>query len=150
MRWFRLAACKACVKARVPAESFGSEGSGRARRDPGLLDFRFFLAGPRAGGVRERLARLVVDDRSRRLEDRALERGSSRHLAEARLAVLRLGRLLVVDQAPCLIEELLADESGHEPACDADRDEKQLHGEGNVYPGDPTGIPGSRWQSRTT
>src|SRR4051794_6949077 len=140
MRRFRLAACKACVKARVRPASLrslrvGLEAGGE------LLLVGLLLARPGARGVGERLTRLVVDDRARALEDGALERRRGHDLAEAGLAMRRLRRLLVVDQAPCLLEQLLADEPGEQAARHAEGNEEKLHERGNVYPVKRSGIP---------
>jgi putative thioredoxin len=72
----------------------------------------------------------VVEEAPDGAEDRALERKRREQLCPRCLAVLGIGGLLLVDQAPDLLEGLLADEAGQEAAEDADRDEEDLAHEG--------------------
>ena len=51
-------------------------------------------------------------------EDRSLEGSGEQQPPPADLAMLRVGRLLLVDQAPDLIEDLLAEEAGQQPPAD--------------------------------
>src|SRR5256885_16597471 len=60
-------------------------------------------------------------------EDRPLEGQRDRELDVVDLAMLSLGGLLVVDDPPQRLEELLAQKAGDEPAGDAEWDEQELH-----------------------
>src|SRR3954452_12849173 len=116
------------------------------------------VARPGAGGVRERDARAAIHGFLRGAEDRALDGRGGDHLGPRRLAVLALGRLLVVDQAPHLLEQLLAEEAGQQAGDDAEGREEELHA-AKVYPGrgagtsrctmaapdDPTDLPRRSW-----
>src|SRR5207249_153299 len=82
----------------------GSSGSWRRSFRLGSL-----LARPGPGQLRERPPRAVVEDAPCGPEDRALERQRREELRPRRLTALRVRRLLLVDQAPDLLEELLAD-----------------------------------------
>src|SRR5207248_7206403 len=92
-----------------------------------LFGLGLFLAGPASGEPRKGAPRLVIHGRADGAEDRTLERGGEQDLGEGHVAVLRLRRLLVVDHAPGLLEQLLAEEARDQAADDAERDEEQLH-----------------------
>src|SRR5256885_2050208 len=65
-----------------------------------LLRLRLRLPRPAAGRALERTARGVVGEPARSTEDRSLERERGDHLRARYVAMLGLGRLLVVDQGP--------------------------------------------------
>src|SRR5919199_806441 len=92
LRRFRLAACKRAVKAWLTLHPGG--------RKAAFFGLCPVAPRPRAGRARERRARAAIDCLLGGAEDRALERGGGDHLAPARVAVLALGRLLVVEQRP--------------------------------------------------
>src|SRR3954469_18083799 len=106
----------------------------RVRVEPSLLRLGTLFARPRARGVGEGGARAAVDGFLGGAEDCALKRARGGDLGPGGVAVLALGRLLVVDQAPDLLEDLLADEAGQQAGDDAEGCEEELHGQ-KVYPG---------------
>src|SRR5205085_12701534 len=91
-----------------------------------LFRLGLFFARPGAGERGEGWARLVIHRGPGAPEDAALEDGGQDHLAEARVAVLRVRRLAFVDHPPELLEQLPAREAGDQSADDAERDEEQL------------------------
>src|SRR5215213_6476632 len=60
-------------------------------------------------------------------EDRALDEQRRHHFRPGELAMLRAGRLLLIDQAPDFLEDLLTDDSSDQAEDDADRREDDLH-----------------------
>src|SRR6476646_2631207 len=92
----------------------------------GSLRFRLLFAGPLPRRAREHATTLVVHQPAQHPEDRALEGQRGDQLRVLDLAVLGLGRLLVVDQPPELLEDLRADEPCDEAAEDAERNERDL------------------------
>jgi hypothetical protein len=90
----------------------------------------------------------MVGEAPYRPEDRSLERERSNHLRNGDLAMLRLGRLLLIDKSPDLLEDLLADESGEEAGAYTYGNEEELHfqvlarGEGSETPWAPPVIRG--------
>src|SRR4051794_38854126 len=89
---------------------------GRANRTRyGLLRFRALVARPRAGQPRDAVAGAVVGEAADEPEDGALDHQCGEQLHEAAgLAVLRMGGLILVDQAPDLLEDLAPDDAGDE------------------------------------
>src|SRR4051794_10003775 len=75
-----------------------------------LLGVRDLLTRPEAGEVLEAAGPGAVDRGARRLEGDALDRRRAEDLAPARVPRRGLGRLAVVDHAPDLLEDLLAQE----------------------------------------
>jgi hypothetical protein len=69
----------------------------------------------------------MVHEAARHAEDRALDGQRRCQLATVDLTVLGLWRLLLVDHAPHLVEDLSGDQPGDQAAEEADRQEKQLH-----------------------
>src|SRR5256885_15822179 len=110
------------------------KGSGGRSRPSsrGSLRLRGLLARPAPREPRESAARLMVDGGAHGAEDRALEGGGQEDLAEADVAMLGLRRLLVVDDSPRLLEDLLAQEPGDQAADDAEWDEQELHARGTL------------------
>src|SRR4051812_48317488 len=96
---------------------------------PALLGLRLLRAGPAAGHTGESLARAVVRGGLGCPEDRALDGRRRDQLAPRDPPVLALGGLLVVDQPPHLIEDLLRQEAGDQAPDDAERrEEDATHG----------------------
>src|SRR3954451_12042501 len=94
-----------------------------------LLGLGPLVARPGAGELRDPMAGAVVGEPADEAEDRALDEEGGEQLDEAaRLAVLRVGWLVVVDQAPDLLEDLAADDAGDEAEDDAEGGEDELHG----------------------
>src|SRR5947199_2095733 len=110
----------------VPRSEPGTAGRATALRRS-LFRVRLFLARPGARDALERLPRAAIHGRARRSEDRAFERRRGEHLAPRGVAVLGLRGLALVDHAPGLLEDLLAQEAGDKAAGDAERDEQELH-----------------------
>jgi hypothetical protein len=71
----------------------------------------------------------VIGESPRGSEDRPLQRQRRKHLRQRDLSMLGVWRLLVIDQAPDLLEELLASQTGKEASHHADRYENELHGD---------------------
>src|SRR6202042_2471821 len=69
----------------------------------------------------------VIGEPPQQAEDRALQHESSGELAQRELAVLRVGGILIVDQAPHPVKQLLSDEPRREPRGDRDRLEHEAH-----------------------
>src|SRR3954452_18383551 len=90
-----------------PRRGVGGERVLRLLRSGGLLGLGALVARPGAGETRHAVAGAVVGEPAHEPEDRALdhERGEQLHEA-AGLAVLRVGRLVLVDEAPDLLEDL--------------------------------------------
>src|SRR4051812_8187009 len=115
------------------------------REGAALLGLGRFLARPAAGHAREGVACAVVCRCPGGPEDGPLQGGGQDHLAPGGDPVLGLRRLLVVDQAPHLVEHLLAHEAGKQAAEDAEGDEQELHGaEDYLRTGLSSGRPGWR------
>src|SRR3954447_21027234 len=93
-----------------------------------LLGLGPLLAGPGAGELRPAVAAAVVHQPAHEPEDRPLDEQRHEHLRQRHLAVLGPRRLLVVDQAPHEVEDLLGDLAGGDPQQQADRREDGLHG----------------------
>src|SRR5205823_10819001 len=110
----------------------------------GLFRLGLLLARPSPGEARECAPRFVVRGRPDGPEDRPLEGGGEQHLAERHVAVLGLRRLLVVNDSPDLLEQLLAEESGEQAAHDAERDEEELHAANVTRRSAPFTIPAWR------
>jgi hypothetical protein len=68
----------------------------------------------------------VVDGALRGPEDRAFDGERGEHLRLRDVPVLGLRRLVLVDQPPDLLEELLAEEPGDQARGDAERREEEL------------------------
>src|SRR3954451_21558820 len=98
-------------------------GGGGGHGPPGLrrlLGLGALVARPRAGELGDAMARAVVGEAADEAEDRALDKERRDQLHEAaRLAVLRVGRLVLVDQAPDLLEDLAPNDAGNEAEHDA-------------------------------
>src|SRR4051794_26758408 len=92
-----------------------------------LLGLGRLLAGPAAGQAGEPAPAAVVDEPAHQPEDRALDQQGGDQLAELDVAVLGVRRLLLVHQAPELLEDLLGDEAREQTAGDAHRHERVLH-----------------------
>src|SRR3954451_16564833 len=111
------------------ARGWVGNGMRRLLRSGGLLGLGTLVARPGAGETRHAVAGPVVGEAAHEPEDRALdhERGEQLHEA-AGLAVLRVGRLVLVDEAPDLLEDLAPEDAGGEAEGDAERREDELHG----------------------
>lgn len=68
----------------------------------------------------------MVEEAPDSTEDRAFERQRREELHPGRIAVLRVGRPLRVDQRPNALEDLSAQKAGRDSAEHADRDEERL------------------------
>ena len=68
----------------------------------------------------------MVEETSDRAEYRSLKQQRRNELLPFDLAVLRVGRLLVVNGTPQALEGLLADDSGNYPSEHAARDKENL------------------------
>src|SRR5215218_414584 len=101
-------------------------------REGNSLPFRGLLARPGAGQFRERGAGPMVDQAFDEAEDRPLDEQRRDQLRPGEFAVLGLRRLLFVDQAPDLFEDLLAGDSGDQSQHDADRGKDELHRNGSL------------------
>jgi hypothetical protein len=97
-----------------------------SRASEPLLGLGLRLAGPRAGDPRESEARSVVDQSADQRKQGSLDRQGGQELAPRDVAVLRLGGLLIVDQAPERREQLTADQASHQTAADAYRRKQKL------------------------
>src|SRR4051794_26339567 len=87
-----------------------------------LLGLGALVARPGAGELREAVPGAVVGEPADEAEDRALEHQRAEQLHEAAgLAVLRVRRLVLVEQAPDLLEDLAPHDAGDEPERDAER-----------------------------
>src|SRR3954451_5999188 len=93
-----------------------------------LLGLGPLLAGPGAGELRPAVAAAVVHQPAHEPEDRPLDEQRHQHLRQRHLAVLGPRRLLVVDQAPDEVKDLLGDLAGGDPQHQPDRREDELHG----------------------
>src|SRR5436305_15113815 len=104
-------------------------GAGLAPQRAIAVLFRLgcLLAGPRAGEPRKPAAGAVVEEACDDAGDRPLRGERDRELQVAHLAVLGVGRLLLVDEAPEPLEELLAEHPGEQASGDAERQEDDLH-----------------------
>src|SRR5207248_21918 len=103
----------------------------------GLFGLGLLLARPTAREALEYASHLVVDGGPGAPEHCPLEDRRGDQLAEARIAVLGLRRLPVVDHPPELLEQLPACEARDQSPDDAERDEEQLQKQvhaWNVYP----------------
>src|SRR3954452_7385584 len=100
-----------------------------------LFGLGLLLARPAAGEVGESLSPSVIHGRARGTEYRSLEGGGGDQLAPRRHPVLGLRGLLFVDQAPDLLEDLLAEKAGDQAADDAEWDEQKLHLRRGIPPG---------------
>src|SRR3954447_24402900 len=92
-----------------------------------LLRLGRFFARPAAGHPREPAARAVIGQTAHRAEDRALDDQGGHELGERDLTVLGARCLLVVEQAPDLVEDLLAQLARTETGGDPDGQEDELH-----------------------
>src|SRR5215210_3011075 len=99
----------------------GFSPNGRA-----LLGIRALLARPGACGAVEAAPRRVVRALLDGAEYGALERAGEQQAAPADVAVLRVRRLLLVYEAPDLVERLLADHAREQPENDRQRGEEHL------------------------
>src|SRR5215218_7466505 len=99
---------------------------------PGLLRLRPLLARPRAGRPRERAPAVMVGGLLHRAEDGPLDRRGDQQLRPVDLPVLGVRRLLVVEQAPDLVEDLPRHEARDQAATDADGDEEDLGHAGSI------------------
>src|SRR5215216_3949218 len=88
---------------------------------------RAFLAGPAARELREPSAQAVVDEAADDPEHCALDDERRDELDPVDLPVLGPRRLLLIEQSPDEVEELLGDLSGEQPGDDPDRHERELH-----------------------
>src|SRR3954464_3854077 len=98
------------------------EGGHGGARDPpvrGSLLLGLFLARPGARRVGEGGPHAAVHGHLGAAEYGALERPGGDHLAPRRVAVLALRRIVVVEQGPDLLEELIAEEARGQAADDA-------------------------------
>jgi hypothetical protein len=67
------------------------------------------------------VAYAVVEEAADQAEDGPLQEQSPRELGVLDLAVLRLRRLLIVDQTPHLLEELLSEQTSQQASQNAHR-----------------------------
>jgi acyl-lipid omega-6 desaturase (Delta-12 desaturase) len=98
-----------------------------ARRAPQLSGIRALVARPLARPAGEAASGGVVEEAPRGAEDRALYQQRQDQLRGRDLAMLRVRRLLFVDQAPHPLEGELRDQPGQQAAENAHGDERDLH-----------------------
>src|SRR5437764_14714426 len=91
-----------------------------------LRGFGALVAGPVAGRLAEGPSAQVVEQPADRAEDRALQEQRGDQLLPWDLAVLGIGGLLVVHEAPQPLEGLLADDAGKDAPEDAHGDKEDL------------------------
>src|SRR3954452_13855399 len=89
--------------------------------------FRRLVPRPATRDVVKRLAGVVIDQAAHGAEDRSLDRERKRQLQERDLLVLGLRSLLVVEQAPDRVEDLLRRLTGDQPGDDRERQKQKLH-----------------------
>src|SRR5205814_8311861 len=101
----------------------------RRRGDPvtSSVGRRPLLPRPAAGEAVEAMPRAAVDEPANRAEDRPFDRQRGEKERPAHLAMLGLGGLLVGDEPPDGVEELLRDRAGEDAAEDAEGEEEDLH-----------------------
>src|SRR5436190_4748348 len=105
------------------------EWAPRRRGDPvtSSVGRRPLLPRPAAGEAVEAMPRAAVDEPANRAEDRPFDRQRGEKERPAYLAMLGLGGLLVGDEPPDGVEELLRDRAGEDAAEDAEGEEEDLH-----------------------
>src|SRR5690348_1908157 len=100
----------------------------------GLALLLLLLPRPDPGEVAEALRPETVDRGAGHAEGHALDGGGADDLRPGRLLRRRLRRLLLVEDAPDGVEQLLADQAGHEAEHDAERLVEDLHGRPSSQP----------------
>src|SRR5215210_6116468 len=92
----------------------------------GLFRIWALFAGPGARGAVEAASRGVVRELLHRPEDRPLDGACEQKPPPGDVAMLRIWRLLLVDNAPDLVENLLAHDAGQQAQGDRHGGEEHL------------------------